>query len=143
MENNMFGDMLEKPKLIFAKNNGEPVDILDEYGKECSKILHSISIELIHNNFNSARNIIENSSIIKDGVTKYRDDISSIMFYVAKNEMTYKDFIGIAYESIIHENYTLFYAMINLIAYKLNTAQRMFFEDMSCIKDVLKKIIMY
>ncbi len=120
----------EMAKNILANNSGIEVETLVGVGKKGAQLLRDISIALINKNYKEARTVINCSFVMNENLLDvHHDDISCIMTFVARKEMSYKDFVGIAYESLLHENYVLFYAMISLIIYKLNSAQRQFYDD--------------
>ena len=134
--------MFDKGKALILKNEGPEIAQLSNEAKEHMNILFDISENVITSNFNKARKIILSSNEKIDSNTSqkiksYEFEIVA-MFSMMRPRLSYGSCIAMAYNSIMHENYVLFYLVVKYILMDINSLHRVFFDDVPMIKTSLQ-----
>lgn len=115
---------------LLMKNQTAEKTTLTENDKKHLKLLKTLTELIINGQFDSARSELSFSFIGEENIFEnHQNEMDSVYFGVERDSMSYKDYMGIAKDCILHSNYILFYGMLYMIRYKLNTMQRLFFDD--------------
>lgn len=138
---NMYSDYLKITKKLFLINQEDvSIQINDR-----SQIYIKCFIEIL--NQVKYRNLylldIEITKCLNESfqiVNNSKDEINAVYFALDKESTSFKELLTIAYESTMHNNHMLFFAMLTIIRYKLSYKQEILPSDISTGNDLLNKL---
>lgn len=129
----------ENAKTLFALNTASVGTKLEDNLKGEAEILYDLinsllaqDIEKVHKNLNS--------SSLQEVFETNETSFDSVFYTTDKDEMSYGDFISVAFDSLMHNNRILFYIMLYLIRFKSKAARRLFFDDIFLLKTTHSKL---